>query len=218
MTWKILSTLCIALPLYTALGQADPATRDRLSEDKLEEYLNKIGQKQFAEVFQDLKDTSPHEASEAEHLLYLGKNLIRLSETARVTGDKTNAFALAEHGAGQLGGWMKENASELSSGERVNAHIIIGRIYERLLKDERQAIPFYEAAVKELAPPDWKFESVKKLESLRDSVSENNKSLTKEGAYAFKRLIFLQREQRIISDRIAAAAEVRRQRAQASTK
>ena len=64
MTWKILSILFIALPLSTALGQADlpngsnDVTNSRLSEEKLEEHLNKIGQKRFAEVFQDFQDTS----------------------------------------------------------------------------------------------------------------------------------------------------------------
>ena len=100
----------------------------------------------------------------------------------------------------------------------MRAQALLGKTIERLLKDEGKAIGFYEAAVKEVAPPNWKFESVEQLEQLRDRISAGETALSKEANHAFERLIFLQREQRIISDRIAAAAEVRRQRAQASTK
>ena len=217
MTWKILSTLCIALPLYTALGQAVGTTDERLSEEKLEEYLSKIGQKQFAEVFQDFKDTSPHgDDSKADYLLDLGKLLIRVSESARVKGDKANAFALAQHGASELKVWMDGKASGLSSEDRLKTQALLGKTIERLLKDEDQAIVWYEAAVKELAPSDWKFENVEKLEELRDRVSSKEAALSKEAAHAFDRLIFLRRQERIISERLAAAAEVRQRRAQAA--
>ena len=83
----------------------------------MNEYLSKISQNQIAEVFQDLKDTSPHEASKAEYLLDLGKQLIRVSESARVNGDKVNAFGLAQHGATELKVWMDEKASGVILGE-----------------------------------------------------------------------------------------------------
>ena len=188
-----------------------------MSEEKLEEYLGKIEQKQFAEVFQDFKDTSPHgDDSKAEYLLDLGKLLIRVSETARIKGDKANAFDFAKHGASELKVWMDGKASGLSTEDRLKAQALLGKTMERLLKDGAQAIDFYEAAVKELAPSDWKFESVEKLEELRDRVSSGETGLSKEGAHAFERLIFLQRQERIIRERIAAAAEVRQRRAQAA--
>ncbi len=222
MTWKISAFLTIALPLCAALGQADfptgsdSATNSRLSEEKLEEHLGKIGQKRFAEVFQDFKDTSPHaDASTAEYLLDLNKLLVRVSESARVKGDKANAFAFARHGASELKAWMDGKASGLSSEDRLRAHALLGRTFERLLKDEDQAIDNYEAAIKELAPSDWKFDSVENLEALRDRVSSKEEALSKEGAHAFGRLIFLQRQERIIRERLAAAAEVRQRRAQA---
>ena len=88
----------------------------------------------------------------------------------------------------------------------MRAQALLGKTIERLLKDEGKAIGFYEAAVKEVAPPNWKFESVEQLEQLRDRISAGETALSKEANHAFERLIFLQREQRIISDRIAAAA------------
>lgn len=93
---------------------------------------------------------------------------------------------------------------------------MLGKTIERLLNDKGQAIDFYEAAVKELAPSDWKFESVEELEKLRDQVSSGDTSLSKEGDHAFERLLFLKRQERIMSERLAAAAEVRQRRAQAS--
>lgn len=217
MTWKILSILCVALPLYTALGQTDPANDDRLSEEMLEEYLSKIGQKQFAEVFQDFKDTSPHgDDTKADYLVDLGKLLIRVSEIARIKGDKANAFAFAKHGASELKVWMDGKASGLSSADRLKTRALLGKTMERLLKDDAQAIGFYEAAVKELAPSDWKFESVEQLEQLRDQVSSKQETFSKEASHAFDRLLFLKREERIISERIAAAAAVRQRRAQSA--
>ena len=217
MTWKNLSILCLAFPLCTALGQTVDTTDERLSEEKLEEYLGKIGQKEFAEVFQDFKDTSPHgDDTKADYLVDLGKLLIRVSEIARVKGDKANAFAFAKHGASQLKVWMDGKAPGLSSEDRQKTQALMGKTMERLLNDKGQAIDFYEAAVKELAPSDWKFESVEKLEELRDQVSSKDEALSKEAAHAFERLIFLQRQERIISERLAAAAEVRQRRAQAA--
>ena len=215
MTWKILPILCLAMCPCLALGQNDSATDDdRLSEEKLEEYLSKIGQKQFAEVFQDFKDTSPHsDDTKADYLVDLGKLLVRVSESARVKGDKANAYDFAKHGASELKVWMEGKASGLSSEDRLKTRALLGKTLERLLKDGTQAIGFYEAAVKELAPADWKFESVEQLEQLRDRVSGKDTGLSKEASHAFERLIFLKREERIISERIAAAA-VRQRRAQ----
>ena len=218
MTWKILSVLCIAFPLCGALGQSDTGTSDeRLSEEKLKEYLSKIGQKQFAEVFQDFKDTSPHlDISKADYLVDLGKLLIRVSEIARLKGDKANAFDFAKYGASELKVWMDAKASGLSLEDRLKTQALLGKTMERLLKDEAQAIDFYEEAVKQLAPSDWKFESVEKLVKLKDEVSSKQEVFTKEASHAFDRLIFLKREERIISERLAAAAALRPRRAQAS--
>lgn len=218
MTWKTLPILCLALCPFLALGQNDSSTDDdRLSEEKLKEYLSKIGQKQFAEVFQDFKDTSPHgDDTKADYLVDLGKLLIRVSESARVKGDKANAFDFAKHGASELKVWMEGKASGLSSKDRLKTRALLGKTLERLLKDGTQAIGFYEAAVKELASSDWKFESVEQLEQLRDRVSSKEETFSKEASHAFERLIFLKREERIISERIAAAAAVRQRRAQAS--
>ena len=88
----------------------------------------------------------------------------------------------------------------------------MGDLYESRLKDERQAIPFYDKAVKEIAPAGWEFESVEQLITLRDSLSKAGGKLSKAEAFALNRLIFLQREQRIINGRIAAAAEIRKNR------
>ena len=186
-----------------------------MSEEKVEEYLSKLRQKQFTEVFQDLIDTSPHgDVSKAEYLLGLSKLLIRVSESARVEGDKANAFDFAEHGASELNAWMKGRASGLSSEDRLRTRTSMGKTMERLLKDGDQAIDFYEAAVRELAPSDWQFESVEQLELMRARISRGETDLSKEAAHAFDRLIFLKREKRIIDERIAAAAEVRQRRAQ----
>ena len=217
MTWKNLSILCLALPLCTALGQPVGTTDERLSEEKLEEYLSKIGLKQFAEVFQDFKDTSPHsDDAKADYLFDLGKLLIRVSETARIKGDKANAYDFAKHGLSELKVWMEGKAPGLTSKDRQKTQALMGKTMERLLKDGAQAIGFYEAAVKELAPSDWKFESVEKLEELRDQVSSKEDALTKEASHAFDRLIFLQREKRIINERLAAAAALRQRQTQGS--
>ena len=146
----------------------------------------------------------------------LSKLLVRVSETARVNGDKANAYGFAKHGASQLKVWMDGKASGLSSEDRLKTQALLGKTIERLLNDKAQAIDFYEAAVKELAPSDWKFESVEKLEELWDRVSSKDEALSKEAAHAFDRLIFLQRQERIIGERLAAAAEVRHRRAQAA--
>ena len=217
MTWKIPSILCLALPLCTALGQPVGVTDERLSEEKLAEYLNKIGLKQFSEVFQDFKDTSPHgDDTKAEYLFDLGKLLIRVSESVRIKGDKANAFDFAKHGVSELKVWMDGKASGLASEDRLKAQALMGKTMERLLKDGAQAIGFYEAAVKELASSDWKFESVEQLEQLKERVSSGSTGLSKEGSHAFERLIFLKREERIMSERLAAAAALRQRRTQAS--
>ena len=217
MNWKILSFLCVAMPLCAALGQTDTAAiSGRLSEEKLKEYLSKIGQRQFAEVFQDFKDTSPHgDASKADYLLDLGNLLIRVSESARIQGDRANAYAFAEHGASELKAWMNGRVSRLSSDDRLKTRALMGKTMERLLRDGDQAIDFYEAAVKEFAPSDWQFESVEQLELLRARASAREAGLSKEAAHSFERLIFLKREKRIIDERIAAAAALRQRQTQA---
>ena len=210
MTWKTLSILAVALPLWGAQGQSDTVTSDPLNEEKLEEYLSQISQKEYSEVFQDFKDTTPvGDDSKAQYMRDLSKLLIQVSDSARVKGDKANAYAFAKHGASELKVWMDEKASGLTKEDRLKAQALMGKTMETLLKDGDMAIGYYEAAVKELAPSNWKFESVEKLEQLRDQVANNGSGLSKESAHSFDRLIFLQREKRIISERLAAAAALR---------
>ena len=222
MKWKNFLSLVTALSLFN-LSVFSQSPRDlpdkttiRISNEKLDTYLEKVLDGKASEAYSDLKADNPFQEDVADHLRFLRKNLTRLSETARLGGNKAQAYAFVRHGVSQLDSWMNENASGISTEERINAYAMLGKVYERNVKDSQEAARCYEAAIKLLAPRDWKFESVEKLEELKETVSDGDNSISLEAKFAFDRLISLKRQQQIISTRIAAAAKIRNRRAQAS--
>jgi len=212
VTGFLLSTSFLNVQSQTARVGYD-SIDTRLESERKTALMEKVKQGKSAEVIAGIKGESPYAEDDAWQIHFIGRNVERLSAHAKEAGSKAEAYALAQAGAQEMASWMEANESKISRDQRVSAHILMGRLHERSLKDSREATKCFEKAVKELAPQGWEYKGLAEVTTLRDRLNEQGEGLSKEEAFVFKRYIFLKRQEQIIHDRIIAAANVRAQRA-----
>ncbi len=205
MTWKILSILCIVLPLCVALGQADlpngssdVTTGGALEKDALKDEL-KAGDADKA--LRRLEQWAANDPGHGSDAFKLCQGFLELQSA----GEWQEHREVLDHVVRTKLGDFKEDLPESLTklqGQEAQLVVVMGKLYEERLYDKQSAVQCYTVVMRRLLKG---MEIPDKIEDWRGLLAkaEFPSDLSAEEKYAIRRLEALSDEKEVTLRRIA---------------